>query len=97
MPAFVSLMKFSDQGIKNIKEAPDRIQDAFDKVEKMGGKIINFYAVWGEYDYVAISEFPSEEIATAFILKLGSLGNVKATTLRAFTVEEFTEIVKKIP
>jgi uncharacterized protein with GYD domain len=51
----------------------------------------------GEYDYVAIGEFPSDEVATTFALGISSLGNVRTTTLRAFTKEEFAAIVKKLP
>jgi uncharacterized protein with GYD domain len=63
----------------------------------MGGKMLGFYVVMGEYDYVAIAEGPSDEVAMAFLMALGSLGNVKTTTLKAFSKEEFAEIVKKIP
>ena len=63
----------------------------------MGGKLIGFYAVMGKYDYVAIGEAPSDEVAMAFNLSLGSFGNVRTTTLKAFTKEEFAEIVRKMP
>jgi uncharacterized protein with GYD domain len=51
----------------------------------------------GEYDYVAVGEAPSDEVATTFALALGSLGNVRTTTLRAYTKEEFGAMVKKLP
>jgi len=51
----------------------------------------------GEYDYVAIGEAPSDEVATTFSLAIGSLGNVRTTTLKAYTKEEFAAIVKKLP
>jgi len=63
----------------------------------MGGKLVGFYSVMGEYDYVGISEAPSDEVITAFLLALGADGNVRTTTLKAFTTEEFVEIVKKLP
>ncbi len=63
----------------------------------MGGKVIDFYIVQGEYDYVAITEAPNEEIAMGLLLSLGSLGNVRTTTLRAFTREEFAAVVSKLP
>ena len=56
-----------------------------------------FYATMGEYDYVTIGELPSDENHMAFILGLGSAGNVRTTTLRAFTEKEFAAIVKKLP
>jgi uncharacterized protein with GYD domain len=97
MPTYIALYKLTDQGIKSIKEAPGRIEAAFKGAEKMGGKVIGFYAVLGEYDYVAIGEFPNDEVATTFALAIGSLGNVRTTTLRAYTKEEFAAIVKKLP
>jgi len=97
MPNFVILMKLTDQGAKAIKDAPGRIEAGIKAYEKMGGKIIGFYAVMGEYDYVAVGEAPSDEVATTFALGLGSLGNVKTTTLRAYTKEEFAAMVKKLP
>jgi uncharacterized protein with GYD domain len=93
----VCLMKLTDQGIKTIKDAPQRIEKGIKGFEAMGGKVTSFYSVLGEYDYVAITEAPSDEVAMGFLLTLGSLGNVRTTTLKAFTREEFTAIVKKLP
>lgn len=90
-------MKFTDQGIRNIKNAPRRIEEGIKAWNAMGGKLIGFYAVMGEYDYVAIGEAPSDEVAMTFNLSLGSFGNVRTTTLRAFTKEELAEMVKKLP
>ncbi len=97
MPNYVILMKLTDQGAKTIKDAPGRVEAGIKAFEKMGGKVIGFYAVMGEYDYVAVGEAPSDEVATTFALGLGLLGNVKTTTLRAFTKEEFAAMVKKLP
>ena len=87
----------TDQGVKTIKDAPARIEAAIKAAEKMGGKVTGFYAVTGEYDYVAIGEFPSDEVATTLALATSSLGNARTTTLRAFTKEEFAAMVKKLP
>lgn len=97
MPAYITLYKLTDQGIKNIKDAPGRIEEAIKGFEAMGGKLTGFYAVMGEYDYVAIGELPSDEIAMTFALAVGSAGNVRSTSLKAFNKEEFGEIVKKLP
>jgi uncharacterized protein with GYD domain len=87
----------TDQGIKDVKNAPGRVEEAIKGVQAMGGKVLNVYIVMGEYDYVTIGEFPSDEVATTFSLALSSRGNVRTTTLRAFTKEEFAEMVKKLP
>jgi len=90
-------MKFTDQGIKEIKEAPERIEKAFKTLEAMGGRIVEFYTTMGEYDYVAIAEGPSDEVAMTFLLGLGAAGNVRTTTLKAFNREEFVKLVKRLP
>ena len=97
MPTYVVLYKLTDQGIRNIKEAPQRIEEGIKAIEAMGGKVIGFYSVMGEYDYVGIGEMPNDETAVTFALALGSQGNARTTTLKAFTKEEFAEIVKKLP
>jgi uncharacterized protein with GYD domain len=97
MVTYVVLMKLTEQGVKDVKNAPQRIEEGIKGWEAMGGKILGFYVVMGEYDYVVIGEAPSDEVGMAFMLTLGSLGNVRTTSLKAFTVEEFTEIVKNVP
>jgi len=97
MATYILLMKLTEQGIKEIKKAPRRIEQATKGIEAMGGKLIGFYTVMGEYDYVAIGEVPSDEVAMTFLLGLGSLGNIRTTTLKAFTKEELAEMVKKLP
>ena len=97
MPIYIVLYKLTDQGIRNIKEAPQRIEEGTKALEAAGGKVIGFYSVMGEYDYVGIGECPNDETAVALALAGGSQGNVRTTTLKAFTKEEFAEIVKKLP
>ena len=97
MPTYITLYKLTDQGIKSIKDAPKRVEEAVKGLESMGGKLIGFYATMGEYDYVAIGEIPSDELAMTFALALGSQGNVRTTSLKAFNKEKFKEIVKKLP
>jgi len=97
MPTYIGLYKLTDQGAKTIKEAPGRIEAGIKLAEKMGGKVIGFYAVAGEYDYVGIGEFPSDEVATTASMMISSLGNVRIMTLRAFTKQEFAAMVKKLP
>ena len=97
MPTYISLYKLTDQGIKNIKEAPGRIEEGIRRAEEMGARVLGFYTVLGEYDYVAIGEFPNDETAMAFSLALGARGYVRTTTMKAFTKDEFGEVVNKLP
>ena len=97
MPHYVYLMKLTEQGAKAIKEAPGRIEAGIKGFEAMGGKVGEFLVVMGEYDYMSFGEAPNDEVAATFSLALSSLGNVKVTTLKAFTRGEFAAIVKKLP
>ena len=97
MNTFITLMKLTDQGAKDLKGAPKRIEDGIKAAEKMGGKIIGFYAIQGEYDYIAIAEVPSDEVGSALNLALTSQGYVRTTAIRAFTINEFANIIKKLP
>jgi uncharacterized protein with GYD domain len=97
MPTYITLMKLTDQGIKNIKDAPQRIEEGIKASEAAGGKLVGFWSVMGEYDYISVAEGSSDENALAFNLSLGAGGNVRTTTLKAFTQEEFAEIVNKLP
>jgi len=90
-------MRLTDQGVRDIKNAPQRVAEAVKALEAMGGRLISFYTVMGEYDYVGIAEAPSDEVAMAFLLGLGLAGNVRTTTLKAFTTEELARIIKKLP
>jgi uncharacterized protein with GYD domain len=97
MPIYISLMKFTDQGIKDIKEAPKRAEQLVQGLEAMGGKLLGLYFTMGEYDYVGIAEAPSDEVALTFLMTMGKAGNVKTTTLKAFKLEELKAIVNKLP
>lgn len=97
MPTYVALMKLTDQGAKDIKNAPKRAQEFIKGLEAMGGKLLGFYMVMGEYDYVGIAEAPSDEVALTFLMGMGAAGNVRTTTMKAFKLEEVSSLVKKLP
>jgi uncharacterized protein with GYD domain len=97
MKTYITLCKLTDQGVKDIKNAPKRIRAAKKMAEKAGGKITGFYLTIGDYDYIVIGEAPNDEVACTFLLGLGATGILRTTTLKAFTLDEFTNIVKKLP
>ncbi len=97
MPTYISLLKLTEQGIKNIKVAPARVEQAIKAMDAGGGKYVGFYAVMGDYDYVIIGEAPSDEAMMSYLLVLGSLGNVKTNTMRAFNKDQFSDLIKKLP
>ena len=96
MPSYVMLANFTDQGIRNIKESPKR-QEAFRNLcEKAGVKVKDVYRTMGRYDVVAIVEAPDDVTLSAMLYSLGSLGNIRTETLRAFTREETDKAVAKM-
>ena len=96
MPSYVCLIQFKDQGIHNIQDTVKRGDAAIAEAKKMGMKIVEEFWTMGAYDGVVIMEAPDDETMSAFILKVGSLGNVKAQTLRAFRRNEMEGILAKI-
>ena len=93
MPHFVTLLRYTQQGIAKIKESPARLDAAKKAAQKAGGKIHAWYLTMGQYDAVLISEFPSDEAGAKFTLSVGALGNVSTETLKAFTESEYRNIV----
>jgi uncharacterized protein with GYD domain len=97
MPAFVLLMNLTAKGVADIKAAPTRIDEGLKAFEAMGGKVHSFHVTMGAYDYVAVGEAPSDEVAATFAMALTSQGYVTTTSMRAFTRDEFAAMVGKLP
>jgi uncharacterized protein with GYD domain len=96
MATYVCLIQFTDQGIRNIKDTVKRGDAAAAEAEKMGMKIVDEFWTMGAYDGVVVLEAPNDETMSAFILKIGSLGNVKGQTLRAFRRNEMEDLLSGI-
>ena len=96
MPTYVTLYRYTRQGITNVKDSPARIEKARKAVEQAGGKLKAVYVTMGRFDLVAISEWPSAEVGAAFSLRQAAEGNVTTETLRAFDEDEFRRIVSKV-
>jgi uncharacterized protein with GYD domain len=97
MPMLITLYKWTDQGVRNVKGSPDRVAAATKAAEALGMKLLGIWWTMGEYDLVSVAETPDDATGTAFALGLAAQGNVRTTTMKAFTMEEFAEILKKIP
>jgi uncharacterized protein with GYD domain len=95
MASYIVLAQFTDQGIRNVKDSTKRAAAASDAAAKMGVKLTDLFWTLGHYDLVIVAEAPDDETMTALMLKLGSLGNVKSQTLRAFRANEMDAILKK--
>ena len=97
MATYISLLRYTQQGIEKIKESPARLDAARKAFEQLGARIKDFYLVGGQYDAIVITEAADDTAAAKASLALGSRGNVRSETFRAFTEEEFRKIVSEIP
>ena len=95
MATFISLYNFTDQGIKNVKESPKRAEAVKAMATKMGVTIKDIYWTVGSYDMVVVRDGP-EDAVTSLLLKVGSLGNIRSQTLRAYSASEFGKLVANI-
>jgi uncharacterized protein with GYD domain len=93
MPTYVSLIHWTEQGIKNYKDTTKRLEDFAKLAESKGGRVREALYTVGEYDIVTVTEFPDDETATAALLQVGSLGSVRTNTMRAFTADEMGGII----
>ncbi|HVI81714.1 MAG TPA: GYD domain-containing protein [Chthoniobacterales bacterium] len=95
MPTYVGLLQFTDQGIRNVQDTTKRAASAIAEADRMGVKVTDSFWTMGAYDVVLLLDAPDDATVTAFSLKLGSLGNVKTQTMRAFRSEEMKSILAK--
>ena len=95
MPTYVSLLNWTNQGIRGVKETIQRVDSADELAQKHGGSLQVYWTV-GPHDIVAILEAPDDESATAFLLETGLLGNIRTTSLRAYDREEMSSILGRL-
>ncbi len=96
MPTYVSLVKWTDQGVKNAKDTVQRAGAFSGDVERRGGKLLNIFWTQGRYDLVVTIEAPDDQTAMAALLTVGGLGNIRTETLRAFNESEMASIIQKM-
>ncbi len=90
-------MNWTGQGISTIKDLSKRRAAAKALIEKAGGKDLGLYLTFGQYDAVGIVQFPNDEVAASVLLAIGIQGNLRTTTLKAFSESEFAKIIEKLP
>ena len=93
MATYLMLLNWTDQGIKNIKESPKRMDAAKKLAKDIGGEIKSVYMTQGNFDLAFIAEMPNDEKVAGYVLKLGSLGNVRTTTLKAYSEDDYRKII----
>jgi len=93
MARYIMLMNWTNQGITNVKDSPKRLDAAKALAKKLKGEIRKFYMTTGTYDIVLVLELPDDEAAAKFALSVGSAGNIRTTTLKAFSEASYRAII----
>ena len=93
MATYVMLLNWTDQGIRNVKESPKRLDAAKKLAKDLGGEFKSFFMTQGSFDLVVVVDMPNDEKVASFVLKLGALGNVRSTTLKAYSEDEYRRIM----
>ncbi len=96
MPTYVSLIKWTDQGVHNSKDTVQRAQAFRGDLERRGGKLLSIFWTQGNYDIVATIDAPDDQTAMATLLAVSGQGNVRTETLRAFSEAEMAAILQKV-
>ena len=93
MPTYISLIRYTQKGAENMKESPARLDAAKELYKSMGAELKAFYLTMGQYDAVVVSEAPDDETVAKLALTIGSLGAIRTETLRAYTEDEYRNII----
>jgi uncharacterized protein with GYD domain len=96
MATFIVLSNFTDQGVANVKQTIERAEAFKQMAKKVGATVKDIYWTLGSHDVVAICDAPDDETATALALSVASRGNVRSETLRAFSFDEMTAVLKRM-
>ena len=95
MPTFVSLVNWTEQGVKNFRDTLRRAEDYRGLVEKSGGQVHQLLWTLGEYDVVVVADFPDDETATAVVLQTAAGGHVRTKTMKAFDADQMSAIIQR--
>lgn len=96
MTTYVTLLNYTEQGISTVESSPNRIESAKRLAEDLGGEFEAFYLTFGQYDGVAVVDFPDDEAAAEYALTIGKGGNARTETMKAFTEEQFRDIAERV-
>lgn len=93
MAVYVTLIKWTDQGRKEVATLPDRIDAVTKRVEQAGGKVLGNYVTMGRFDQVAITQAPDDETVAKLALMIAGRGNATTETLRGFNADELRKLL----
>jgi uncharacterized protein with GYD domain len=94
---YVSLVNFTEQGVRSIRDTTKRAKAFIELAKKSGVTVKNLYWTLGSCDLITITEAPNDEAATALLLSVAAMGNVRTETLRAYSAEEMDKILTRMP
>ncbi len=97
MATYLALCNWTEQGIRGVKDAPQRYRQAQQMADRAGCKLMAAFVTLGPYDLAMRLEAPDDTAIARFALAAGALGNIRTTTMRAFTIEEFEQIAASLP
>ncbi len=97
MQTYMTLIRYTEQGIKNMKESPARLEAVKRAYQAAGGELKAFYLALGSIDAVCIGELPSDEVGARLALSIAAQGNLRTETIRIFTEPEYRKIVAGLP
>jgi uncharacterized protein with GYD domain len=95
MTRFLSLLTFTEQGIRDVKRSPQRAESFRQSVDAVGGKVLSQYWLVGEVDGCVVFEAPDDQAAASLLLSLGQQGNVRTRTFRVYDTKEFEKVLAK--
>ena len=93
MNTYILLASWTEQGVRNIKESPTRLEAAKKAIKALGGEFRSFHMTMGSHDVVVIYDAPSDEISARFTLAIAQGGNLRTQTLKAFSETEYRDII----
>ena len=96
MPQYVTLVNWTDQGVRDVKQTVQRAEQVREQVRQLGGNMHTLYWTQGRYDLIAITEAPDDATVAAISLRIGSTGSVRTEVLRAFDAEEMGSVLAKL-
>lgn len=97
MRTYVQLINFTQQGVKDAEKGSERLDQAKELMESLGGEMTAFYLTMGQYDAVVIAEFPDDETITRGTFRYLQEGTIETETMRAFNEDEYRNLIENLP
>jgi uncharacterized protein with GYD domain len=96
VPTYIMLANWTDQGAREVRDSPRRVDSAVRALAEMGGEWKGLYMTMGQYDFVVVYEAPDDAVAARFTLLIGLLGTVRTTTMKAFPESAYRELIASL-